>query len=402
MNILVVNAGSSSLKYQLIDMNNEAVIAKGGVERIGMENSFLKGKGKGGADFVINKDIPNHSIAISSVLDALVDSTHGVLEKITDIDAVGHRVVHSGEDFSQSVLVTDEVIKICENNIDLAPLHMPANIEGIKACREVMPNTPMVCVFDTAFHSTIPQHAYMYAIPYSDYKEYKIRRYGFHGTSHKYVSQEAANYLNKDIKDLKIITCHLGNGASICAVDGGKSIDTSMGFTPLEGLAMGTRSGDIDPAVIEYIMNKKGYSISMAIKYLNHECGVKGLSGISSDFRDLTENDEFKNQKSAILAVDVFSYRVKKYIGAYAAAMGGVDVIVFTAGIGEHTPVVRDKVMRGLEFLGVDFNVELNYNVVRGKLTELSTPKSKVKVLLIPTNEELVIARETKQLVKSV
>lgn len=398
MNILVVNAGSSSLKYQLIDMNIEGVLAKGTCERIGQNGSVLKATGKDGADFLVEKPMPNHTVAVKLMLAALVDEKYGVLKNITDIDAVGHRVVHSGEDFDRSVVIDENVLQICRKNSDLAPLHVPANIMGIDACREVMPTTPMAAVFDTAFHSTMPSYAFMYAIPYEAYKDWKVRKYGFHGTSHKYVSAEAAKYLKKDIKDLKIVTCHLGNGASVTAVQNGKSVDTSMGFTPLEGLAMGTRCGDIDPAVIEYIIAKTGWTVYEVLDYLNKKSGVLGISGVGSDFRDLTKA-MYEGNKRAELAIDVFSYRVKKYIGAYAAAMGGVDAIVFTAGIGEHTPEVRERVVNGLEFLGVEFDNKLNYNVKRGKLTELSTPSSKVKVLLVPTNEELVIARETKELI---
>lgn len=401
MNILVVNAGSSSLKYQLIDMNTEEVLAKGTCERIGQDGSVLKATGKDGVDFSMQNPMPNHTVAVKLMLDALVDDNHGVLKNITDIDAVGHRVVHSGEDFDRSVLIDENVLETCKKNSDLAPLHVPANIMGIVACREVMPSTPMAAVFDTAFHSTMPPYAFVYAIPYEAYKDWKIRKYGFHGTSHKYVSEEAAKYLKKDIKDLKIVTCHLGNGASVAAVHDGRSIDTSMGFTPLEGLAMGTRCGDIDPAVIEYIIAKTGWTVYEVLNYLNKQSGVLGISGVGSDFRDLTKA-MYEGNKRAELAIDVFSYRVKKYIGAYAAAMGGVDVIVFTAGIGEHTPEVRERVVKGLEFLGVEFDNKLNYNTQRGKLTELSTQSSKVKVLLVPTNEELVIARETQALIKTV
>lgn len=395
MKILVVNAGSSSLKYQLIDMETEKIVAKGVCERIGQQVSTLVHKGRG--EKTISREIQNHTVAIKMVLDALVNKEYGAIDSMSEITAVGHRVVHSGEDYKQSVLIDDKVLEVCKKNSDFAPLHNPANIMGINACREVMSQTPMAAVFDNAFHSTIPDYAYLYAIPYEDYEEYRVRKYGFHGTSHKYVSMEAAAYLNKPIESLKLITCHLGNGASVAAVDGGKSVDTSMGFTPLEGLIMGTRSGDIDPAAVEFIMQKKGYNISDAINYLNKKSGVMGISGISSDFRDLTSAADAGN-KRAQLAIDMFSYRVKKYIGAYAAAMGGVDAIVFTAGIGEHTPAVRERVLTGLEFLGVRFDNKLNYNVERGKMTDLSLEGARVKALLIPTNEELVIARETKQL----
>ncbi|HEY8423380.1 MAG TPA: acetate kinase [Clostridia bacterium] len=400
MNILVVNAGSSSLKYQLIEMTNEEVLAKGTCERIGLEGSRLKAVGKNGASFVIEKPMPNHKEAVQLMLQALTDKEYGVVSDVKDIDAVGHRVVHSGEDFDRSVLIDDKVLEICRKNSDLAPLHVPANIIGIMACKEVMPDTPMAAVFDTAFHSTIPQYAYMYALPYKFYEEWKIRKYGFHGTSHKYVAQEAARYLGKDIKDLKIITCHLGNGSSITAVQNGKSVDTSMGFTPLEGLPMGTRSGDIDPAVIEFVMQKTGWTISQMMDCLNKQSGVLGVSGVSSDFRDLIQA-MYEGNKRADLALDIFCYRIKKYIGAYAAVMNGVDVIVFTAGIGEHNPEVRERVVKGLDYLGLEFDNDINYKAERGKLTELSKPASKVKVLLVPTNEELVIARETQALVKN-
>jgi acetate kinase len=400
MNILVVNAGSSSLKYQLIEMNTEEVLAKGTCERIGQLISQLKATGKDGKTFVVEKPIPDHNVAVQLMLEALVHKEYGVVKDINQIQAVGHRVVHSAEDFDSSVLIDDEVMEICRKNSDLAPLHVPANIIGIMACKEAMPNTPMAAVFDTAFHSTIPPYAYTYALPYQAYEEWRIRKYGFHGTSHKYVSQEAAKYLKKDVKDLKIITCHLGNGSSITAVQNGKSVDTSMGFTPLEGLVMGTRCGDIDPAVIEFIMEKTNWTISQTMDYLNKKSGVLGISGVSSDFRDLIKA-LYEGNKRAELALDVFCYRIKKYIGAYVAVMNGVDVIVFTAGIGEHNPEVRERVLKGLDYLGLEFNNELNYNVVRGKLTDLSGPNSKVKILLIPTNEELVIARETQALIKN-
>lgn len=397
MKILVINAGSSSLKYQLIDMTNESVIAKGLCERIAISGSVLTHKANG-KEFVFKNDMPNHKVAIKMVLDALVGPECGVIKSMDEIAAVGHRVVHSAEDFTSSVLVNDEVLKICEKNSELAPLHNPANVMGIKACQEVMPNTPMVAVFDTAFHSTMPDYAYLYGIKYSDYKNYRIRRYGFHGTSHMFVSGEAAKYLGKDIKDLKIITCHLGNGSSITAVDGGKSVDTSMGFTPLEGVPMGTRSGNIDPAVIEYLMQKKGQTISEVMNYLNKECGVLGISENSSDFRDLMAEGVFNGKNK--LAVDAFAYNVKKYVGAYAAAMNGVDVIVFTAGVGENDPYIRGAVAGNLQYMGVDFDDEANKNFKRGVISEISKPSSKVKVLVIPTNEELVIARETKRLAK--
>ena len=394
MKILVVNAGSSSLKYQLIEMDNESVLAKGVCERIGQQGSVLVHRGKG-EEVRIQGAMPTHSEAIKMVLDALVDKNYGVISDMKEIAAVGHRVLHGGVIFKESALVTDETLKQIESNIDLGPLHMPPNIMGIKACRAAMPHAPQVAVFDTTFHATMPDYAYMYAIPYDDYKNFKIRKYGFHGTSHLFVSGEAAKLMGR--KDFKLVVCHLGNGASVSAVKDGKCVDTSMGLTPLEGLVMGTRSGDIDPAVIEYLMDKKGVDIHEATNYLNKKSGVLGVSGVSSDFRDLVAAMNDGNDR-ARLAVDMFSYRVKKYIGSYAAAMGGLDCVAFTGGIGEHTEIVREKVMNGLEFLGIDFDYDKNNNVPRGEITLLTKPASKVKVYIIPTNEELVIARETLRL----
>lgn len=396
MKILVVNAGSSSLKYQLIDMDTENVIAKGGCERIGIRGSNLKHKTSKG-ERVIERDMPNHKVAIQLVLEALVDPEFGAIASMDEIDAVGHRVVHSGEDFNCSVLVNDEVLAKCRNNIELAPLHMPANILGIEACREAMPGKPMALVFDTAFHSTMPAYAYMYAINYGDYKNYKIRRYGFHGTSHKYVSQEAIKYLKKPAEETKIVTCHLGGGSSISAVKGGKCIDTSMGFTPLAGVPMGTRSGDLDPAVLEYLAAKKHYTILDCVNYLNKECGVAGISGVSSDFRDLTKAASEGNER-AQLALDVFSYDVKKYIGSYIAAMGGLDCLVFTAGIGENTHQVRKAICENMEYFGIAIDDAKNEQKNDGSIHDITAEGAKVKVLVIPTNEELVIARETKEL----
>ncbi len=398
MKILVVNAGSSSLKYQLIDMDTETVIAKGGCERIGIRGSNLKHKTSKG-ETVIEKDMPNHKVAIQLVLDALVNPEYGAIRSMDEIDAVGHRVVHSAEDFNKSVLLTDEIMKICRRNAELAPLHMPANILGIEACMEAMPGKPMGLVFDTAFHSTMPPYAYMYAIDYNDYKDYKIRKYGFHGTSHKYVSQEAIKYLGKKAEDTKIITCHLGGGSSISAVKGGKCIDTSMGFTPLAGVPMGTRSGDIDPAVLEYLAAKKHYTILDCINYLNKQCGVAGISGVSSDFRDLTKAADEGNER-AKLALEVFVYNVKKYIGSYIAALDGLDCLVFTAGIGENTSVIREAICANMDYFGIKIDKEKNLQKNDGKLHDISAQDSKVKVLVIPTNEELVIARETKELLK--
>ena len=390
MKILVVNAGSSSLKYQRIEMTDESVLAKGVCERIGQSSSVLKHTGRSAVE--IEQPMPTHAEAIKLVLEALVHPAYGVINSMSDIAAVGHRVLHGGEDFHGSALVTDKVLKIIESNVDLGPLHMPPNITGIRACQEVMPDAPMVAVFDTTFHSTMPDYAYMYAIPYEDYKKYKIRKYGFHGTSHLYISGEARKLMGRD--DFKLVVCHLGNGASVSAVKNGKCVDTSMGLTPLEGLIMGTRSGDIDPAVIEFLMNKTGMNIHQATDYLNKKCGVLGVSGIGSDFRDLTKAMDEGNAR-ARLAIEMFAYRVKKYVGAYAAAMGGLDFLAFTGGIGEHTPVVRELVMNGLEFLGVQYNAKVNAAPERGATTELSVPGSRVKVYIIPTNEELVIARET-------
>ncbi len=395
MKILVVNAGSSSLKYQLIEMDNESVLAKGVCERIGQQNAVLVHKGK--AETRIEKPMPTHKEAMQLVLEALVDKDYGVIDSMQEIAAVGHRVLHSGEDFKESVLISDdEVLKKIESNVDLGPLHMPANIMGIKACKEVMPWAPQVAVFDTTFHSTMPDYAYMYAIRYEDYKKYKIRKYGFHGTSHLYITGEIRKILGPE-KCNKLVVCHLGNGASVSAVKDGKCIDTSMGLTPLEGLVMGTRSGDIDPAVVEYMMDKTGMNVHEMLNYLNKKSGVEGISGVSSDFRDLVKAYEEGNDR-ARLAIDMFAYRVKKYIGAYAAALGGLDCVVFTGGIGEHTEIVREKVMQGMEYLGIDFDFDKNNNVERGAVTELNKPLSKVKVYIIPTNEELVIARETLRL----
>lgn len=395
MKIFVVNCGSSSIKYQLIDMADESVIAKGLVERIGIEGSVLTHTPTGKDKVRLESAIPNHVDGIKKVLAALVDPNYGVIKSMDEIGAVGHRVVHGGEIFNQSVVITDEVLKQIEALSDMAPLHQPANLAGIRACQEVMPGTPQVAVFDTAFHQTMPPVAYMFGVKYEEYKEYGIRKYGFHGTSHKYVSGVAAAMLGKDIKDTKIITCHLGNGSSITAVDGGKSVDTSMGFTPLDGVLMGTRTGSIDPAVVPVLMKKKGLDADGVDKYMNKECGVLGVSGVSSDFRDL-EDAAAKGNERAKLALDMFCYQVKRYIGAYAAAMGGVDAIVFTAGVGENDIHTRQQVCEGLEFLGVKLDADRNN--VRGKATEISAADSKVKVFLIPTNEELAIAQDTLRL----
>lgn len=392
MKILVINAGSSSLKYQLIDMQNESVISKGLCERIGIEGSVLKHKANG-QEYVFKQDMPDHTAAIKMVLDALVSKDCGVIKSMDEISAVGHRVLHSGEDFHSSVVITDEVIKICEKNAELGPLHMPGNIACIKSCREVMKDVPMVAVFDTTFHATMPPKAYMYGIPYDVYEQYKVRKYGFHGTSHKFVSEETAKILGK--KDCKLIICHLGNGSSISAVKNGQCQDTSMGFTPLEGLVMGTRSGDIDPAAVDYMRVKVGLKPEEVVDYLNKKCGMLGISGLSSDCRDLTEAAEKGNER-AKLALEMVAYRVKKYVGSYAAVLGGVDAIVFTGGIGEHSELIRELVMTDMEYLGVEFDSDANWK----NAEVLSKPSSKVKVLIVPTNEELSIARETKSLVE--
>ena len=397
MKILVINAGSSSLKYQLIDMETEHVLAKGLCERIGIDG-HLKHSPLVGGKPVFDEDLamPTHAEAIAAVIDKLTSAEYGVVASMKEIDAVGHRVVHGGEKFAKSVVITDEVMQAIEECTPLAPLHNPANIIGIKACQELMPGVPMVAVFDTAFHQTMPPVAYTYAIPYEYYEKDKVRRYGFHGTSHKYVSQRAADMLGKPIEQLKLISCHLGNGSSVTAIDGGKSVDTSMGFTPLAGLPMGTRSGDIDAGILEYLMNKYGMDITEMLNILNKKSGVMGVSGVSSDFRDLEEAFEQGNERAG-LAVDMFNYGVKKLIGAYAAAMGGVDAIIFTAGVGENSASQRMAIASGLEFMGVKMDEDANK--VRGEERVISAPDSKVTVLLIPTNEELMIAMDTEMLV---
>lgn len=396
MKILVINCGSSSLKYQLINMEDESVQAKGLVERIGMDGSILTQK-VNGEKYIVEQPMKDHKDAIKIVLDALIDSKHGVIKDMSEISAVGHRVVHAGEKYSSSVLISDEVMKVLEDCIKLAPLHNPPNIIGIEACKSLMPATPMVAVFDTAFHQTIPDYAYIYPLPYDLYTKYGVRKYGFHGTSHRYVSEMAAEMLGKDLKDLKIITCHLGNGASLCAIKNGKSIETSMGFTPLEGIAMGTRSGSVDPAIITFMMKELNLSIDDVNDILNKKSGVYGISGVSSDFRDIEKAAEEGNHR-AQLALDVFHYKVKKFIGSYAAVMGGVDCVVFTAGLGENSFGSRGKICEGLEFLGIKLDPNRNKKT-RGEAQVISTPDSKVKVLAIPTNEELMIARDTKEII---
>ncbi|MBQ8196841.1 MAG: acetate kinase [Clostridia bacterium] len=394
MKILVVNAGSSSLKYQLIDMADESVVLKGVCERITFEGGILTQKTFDGRETVIKQDMPSHKEAMQLVLGAMLDSEKGALKSIDEIGAVGHRVLHSAEDFHESVVIDEEVIRICEKNAVFGPLHMPGNIACIKSCMEVMPGVPMVAVFDTTFHSTMPAKAYMYAIPYEVYDKFKIRKYGFHGTSHKFVSQETGKLLNNP--NAKMIICHLGNGSSISAVKDGKCQDTSMGFTPLEGLAMGTRSGDIDPAAVEYMGACLNLNASEMVNYLNKKCGILGVSGLSSDLRDLTAAAKEGNER-AKLALEILAYRVKKYVGSYIAALGGVDAIVFTGGIGEHSPLIRGLVMENMEYCGAKFDVEKNKEYSSG-IGFLNADDSKVKIIVLPTNEELSIARETKAL----
>ena len=398
MKILVLNCGSSSLKYQLIDMSNEEVLCVGLVERIGIEGSVLKQE-KDGVEgkLIVEQPMKNHQDAIKLVLDAVVDPQYGGVKDIKDVEAVGHRVVHGGEKFAGSVLITDEVKAALEECIELAPLHNPANIMGIEACEAILPGVPMVGVFDTAFHQTMPKSSYLYGLPHELYTKYGVRRYGFHGTSHRYVSQRAAAMLGKNIEDCKIITCHLGNGASVAAIDGGKSVDTSMGFTPLEGLIMGTRCGDIDAAILPFLMEKEGLDAKGLSDLMNKKSGVYGMTGISSDFRDI-EDAAAQNNELAQVALESYAKKVKKYIGSYAAEMNGVDAVVFTAGVGENGIDMRADIMANMDFLGMKLDEEANK--VRGKERVISTEDSKVKILLIPTNEELMIARDTLELVK--
>ena len=397
MNVFVLNCGSSSLKYQLINMKNEKVIAQGLVEKIGEEISFLKHTSNCD-EIVIEENIKDHNQAIELVLEVLQSREHGVIENMDEIKVVGHRVVHAGEKFSGSVLITKAVIDALRENIKLAPLHNPANIIGIEVSKKLMPKTPDVGVFDTAFHQSMPAESFLYALPYEWYQENGVRRYGFHGTSHKYVSERGAEILNKEYNDLKIITCHLGNGASVAAIDQGKVIDTSMGLTPLEGLVMGTRPGDLDPGIIPYIMKERNMTIEEVDQAFNKASGVLGISGLSNDFRELTEAAE-KGNKRAELAIDIFCRRVKKYIGAYLALMDGVDLLIFTAGIGENAVDVRSKILSNLENLGIIINQDKNKS--RGKEIKISSDSSAVDVYIIPTNEELVIAREAKKIVEN-
>ncbi|MBN2899810.1 MAG: acetate kinase [Clostridia bacterium] len=397
MNILVINCGSSSLKYQLLNMNDESVLASGLVERIGIEGAQLKHEIPGHDKEVIKTPMKDHKEALGHVLDAITHEKYGAIKELKEINAIGHRVVHAGEKYAASVIIDEKVIKALEECIELAPLHNPPNLMGIEAMQELLPGVPNVGVFDTAFHQTMPASSYIYALPYELYEKYGVRRYGFHGTSHRYVSQRAADMLGKDIKDLKLVTCHLGNGASLAAVQGGKVMATSMGFTPLEGLVMGTRCGDIDPAIVTFIMNKEGLTPQEADNLLNKQSGVLGISGVSSDFRDI-ENAAAEGNERAQLALDAFDQRVTQYIAAYAAVMGGVDAVIFTAGLGENSIDNRQAICKPLAFMGIE--VDPAKNNIRGKDTVVSTDSSKVKVLVVPTNEELMIARDTLELVK--
>ena len=397
MNILVINCGSSSLKYQLINADTEEVLAKGLCERIGIDGGMHTYQKKDSDKVKTNVDMPSHTKAVSLVLEALTDPANGVIKSLSEIDAVGHRIVHGGEKFAKSVIIDDEVLAAIKECNDLAPLHNPANLIGVDSCKELMPNVPMVAVFDTAFHQTMPPKAYLYGIPYEYYKKYKVRRYGFHGTSHDYVAHRTAEFLGKDIKDMKIIVCHLGNGASISAVDGGKCVDTSMGLTPLEGLIMGTRSGDLDPAILEFISNKENLTISEMLNILNKKSGVLGLSdGISSDFRDLGEAADSGNEQ-AKTALETYAYRVAKYIGAYVAAMNGVDAITFTAGVGENNISARAQIASYLTYLGTE--IDEKKNATRGEEIIISKDGSRIPILVIPTDEEMSIARQTVELV---
>ncbi len=402
MNVLVVNAGSSSLKYQLFNTDNGDVIAKGLCERIGIDGKLTHKQLVKGVTYSADIAMPNHTVAMQAVVDALVHAEHGCITSMSEIEAVGHRAVHGGQYFSQSVILTDEVYDILDKKCrDLAPLHTPASLQGIQACLDILPGTPQALVFDTAFHQTMPEEAYMYGVSYDLYEEYGIRRYGMHGTSHRFVAGEMIKLLGGNAEGTKIVTCHLGNGSSISAVKDGKCIDTTMGFTPLAGTIMGTRCGDIDPALVTYIMEKKGYSIDEVNNYLNKKCGFLGISGVSSDCRDLEAAIAEGNHR-AELAIEILKYQIKKYIGSYAAAMGGLDAVVFTAGIGENTPKIRAGALSGLEFLGIELNKEVNANTMGWSgVTQLSTDSSKVKVYMIPTNEELVIAQDTEALVKA-
>lgn len=397
MKILVLNCGSSSIKYALYDMDTKEVIASGGAERVGLDNAFVKVKLPNGEKIQVMHDIPEHTEGVKFIFSLLTDAEIGAIKSLDEIDAVGHRMVHGGEKFTKSVIINDEVIKAFEEVSDLAPLHNPANLKGIRAVSELMPGLPQVGVFDTAFHQTMPQYSYMYALPYEVYEQYGVRRYGFHGTSHRYVSARACEFLGLDYNKTKIITCHIGNGGSLAAVNCGKCQDTTMGLTPLEGVMMGTRSGDVDGGAITFLQKKLNLDADGMSNYLNKKSGVAGVSGVGSDMRDL-EKAAAEGNKRAILATDMYNYKIKKYIGAYAAAMGGVDVIVFTAGVGENQTSMREAACEGLEFMGVKIDKAVNATI-RGKEAVISAPDSKVKVVVIPTDEELVIASDTMELV---
>ena len=399
MKVLVINAGSSSLKYQLLDMKNEKLIAKGNCEKIGLSGSFVSLKANG-QEKIVNGKLNNHEEAMEVVLKLLTDKENNVISSLSEIEAVGHRVLHGGEIYTDSVVVTEKVMEDLEKLRPLGPLHMPANISGIKACQEVMPNVPQVAVFDTAFHSKMPAKAYMYGVKFEDYQELGIRKYGFHGTSHRFILEETAKLLGKKKEEVKVISVHVGNGSSVSAIKDGKSMDTSMGFTPLEGLVMGTRSGDIDASVVEYLCDKKGWTVQKAVNYLNKEGGVLGVSGVSSDMREINAAIESGNER-ARLALDMLCYRVKKYVGSYLAVLNGADAIVFTGGIGENQEDMREFVLSDMAYAGIKFDKEKNNNLPRGTVEEISLPTSKVKVFRLPTNEELMIARDTVNLVKN-
>lgn len=398
LKILVINCGSSSLKYQLFDMDDQSVLAKGLAERIGIEGSILTHKPTGKENAVFEQPMKDHKDALKILMNALIDPVCGVIADMSEITAVGHRVVHAGEKFASSVKLTDEVVQALEDCIQLAPLHNPPNLMGIEACKAILPDVPMIGVFDTAFHQTMPAYAYIYPIPYEYYEKYGVRKYGFHGTSHRYVSARAAAMLDKDIKELKIVTCHLGNGSSIAAVDQGISVETSMGFTPLDGLEMGTRCGTIDPAIVTFLMKEEGLSAKEVDNILNKKSGVLGVSGISSDFRDV-ENAANEGNKRAELALKIFTYRVRCTIAQYAAAMGGVDAVVFTAGIGENSKTIRKACLENLEFMGIKLDDQAND--IRGKETFICAKDSKVAIMLIPTDEELMIALDTKEIIEA-
>ena len=399
MKILVLNCGSSSIKYKLFDMDKNDVIAQGGIEKIGMNGSFLKLTDANGEKVIIEKEIPEHTKGVKFIFEILTSDKYGVIKSLNEIDAVGHRMVHGGEKFNKSVLLTPEVLEAFAACNDLAPLHNPANLKGVNAVSELLPNIPQVGVFDTAFHQTMPDYAYLYAIPYELYQKYGVRRYGFHGTSHRFVSGEIFKYLNMPVEGSKVITCHIGNGGSITAVKDGKSVDTTMGLTPLEGIMMGTRSGDIDGGAVTFLMEKEGLDSTGMSNLLNKKSGLLGISGVSSDMREVTASMEAGNERAA-LAKKMYAYRIKKYIGAFAAAMGGVDVIIFTGGVGENRHEVREAVCENMEFLGIKLDKEQNAKIMFGKDGIISTPDSKVKVVVLPTDEELMIAQDTMALVK--